>query len=215
MNKQKIKENKEDWLETWEMYKAIVLTESEDERKEREELEKLEKESEGEAPGFDGVTISEFDLDPMVGEIRLLSHNITGETMFPVYMLVIHHVDGEYMITPFGFLTIPATPGELGEIEDFEDDDRLQVLCTWNTRIVPKEILEQSWLISNGFLEISRKVHGHFRSLIRGLPFDHEISDQIGPPVEGKNDPTLEYQEFWKQQLSKLDDVCLNFPRNE
>ncbi|MGZ0654491.1 hypothetical protein ACWPKS_02700 [Coraliomargarita sp. W4R72] len=154
------------------------------------------------------VAIAAFDGAPKVGEIRLLSHAIAGETLRPIYVAVIHASEDEFLVMPFGRFPYPATPGE---VSTGIEDHRFDLACSWNARILPSSILEQSWSVGHIDDVLRAKLHAHFKALARGLDFESSLVDTIGPPLNHPEDPRWDYLEEEKTALQYLDEVCLEF----
>ena len=188
------------WMECWALHKALADVKPD-----------TDSDNSPESGIFD-LPIATFDALPEAGEIRLLSHEITGETPRPIYVAVIHHSEDEYLIIPFGRFPDPATQGE---IWTGVEDHRFDLACTWNARILPSGILEKSWNVGQVDNILRGKLHAHFKSLARGLNFEVSLLKDIGPPLHHPEDPRWDYLAEETDLLKHLDQVCLDYYAEE
>lgn len=192
------------WLRDWSIFRAL-------EDSERPDLETGEETTDFPISAFDGL--------PEVGDIRLLSHTIAGETSRPIYVAVVRQKTkaseeqaDQYLVLPFGIFSGPATPGEMST---GLDDPRFAVVQTWNGRFLERGVLASSWCVEKLSEDLCTRLHRHFRALIRGFEFDAEIDGALGPPLAHEEDPRWEYLETERALLSDLDATCRDSLREE
>lgn len=185
------------WLRDWSIFRSLGDSD-------RSDLETGEETTD--------FPISAFDESPEVGDIRLLSHEIAGETARPIYVAVVRQKTkaseeeaDQYLVLPFGIFSRPATPGEM---TTGLDDPRFAVVQTWNGRFLEKGVLAFSWCVEKLPVSLCNKLHRHFRALIRGFEFDADIDGALGPPLVHEEDPRWEYLEAERALLCDLDATC-------
>lgn len=185
----------EAWLQWWEMREETASDLADD-------LDVVEANE-----SYDASLVTGFDANPSEGEIRLLSHVITGETHRPIYVVVVAAwPESEFLVTPFAGAPVPSTPGE---ICTGLDDFRFGIAATWNARILPQEILESSWVVDELERDLVDLLFRHYRALIRGFEFDADIMPHTGPPILRSGDPRWTYLREEDDLLANLHAKCL------
>ena len=137
--------------------------------------------------------VREFDRPVAVGQVRLLSPELTSDTDRPVFVAVFGDWDeGEVLMAPFGPFSVPATTGEwlTGRTTPV-----LRVLEVWNARSVPNTALDESWLVDD-FAPAECKAAWHvFEHEAFRKPLAPEFEQQVGPPLVHPEDPRRRYQD--------------------
>lgn len=156
------------------------------------------------SPGGEAIRklVREFDRPVAVGQIRLLSPELTPDADRPVVVALFGDWDeGEVLIAPFSPFSVPATPGEwlTGRTTPV-----LRVLEVWNARSVPNAALEESWLVDD-FAAVECKAAWHvFEHEAFGKPLAPEFEQQVGPPLVHPEDPRRRYQDEEVALLAKF-----------
>lgn len=182
-----------DWLEQWQLWKSLadnnILPEDEQ--------------------GSDGppIAVAEYDGVPEVGDIRLLSRTVCGDTDRPIYMFVLKESKGEFLVVPAGRFDVPAFPDELAT----GLGERLEVACSFMARIIPAPLLESSWRVGTLSELLLKKLKSHHKSYFTGLPFEKELENDLGPPVYQPEDPRYEYWRNEAALFATLDAGCIQY----
>ncbi|MEI7819496.1 MAG: hypothetical protein WCK55_01160 [Verrucomicrobiota bacterium] len=146
--------------------------------------------------------VREFDRPVAVGQVRLLSPELTPDSDRPVFIAVFGEWDeAEVLIAPFSPFSVPATTGEwlTGRTTPV-----LQVLEVWNARSVPNAALEESWRV-DAFTDAECKGAWHvFEHDAFGKALDPEFEQQVGPPLVHPEDPRRRYQDEEVALLAKF-----------
>lgn len=146
--------------------------------------------------------VREFDRPVAVGQVRLLSPELTPDTDRPVFVAVFGDWDeGEVLMAPFSPFSVPATTGEwlTGRTTPV-----LRVLEVWNARSVPTAALEKSWRV-DAFKDTECKGAWHvFEHDAFGKVLAPEFERQVGPPLVHPDDPRRQYQDEEFALLAKF-----------
>ena len=132
-------------------------------------------------------------VQPEPGEIWLLPPSLTPDG--PRYVAVFGPPkDGYCVVIPFGLLSVPATPKELGLSRDYP----LAVLCLWNQTSIEAEQLAAGWHVG--------ALTDEERSAIATIDPDTRDSESrvragmcTGVPVRHPLDPRLEYMDVERE----------------
>jgi len=127
-----------------------------------------------------------------VGEIRLLHPTGDDSNERPLYFAVLDkQPDHMFLIAPFGCFAEPALPGEwLTGLKAMP----LRVLCLWNSRVVGKAMLSQSWRAGRMTTEKVWQAMDVYDHVKAKRPLSSVSPKDIGPPVKHPLDPRLQYQ---------------------
>lgn len=141
-----------------------------------------------------------FDHPIAVGQVRLLSSELTPDTDRPVFVAVFGDWDeGEVLMAPFSPFSVPATTGEWLTART---SPVLRVLQIWNTRTVPITALEKSWLVDD-FADVECKTAWQiFEHEALGKALASELEQQVGPPLVHPDDPRRQYLD---EEFARLD----------
>lgn len=137
--------------------------------------------------------VREFDRTVAVGQVRLLSPELTPDTDRPVFVAVFGDwAEGEVLMAPFSPFSIPATPGEwlTGRTTPV-----LQVLQVWNARSVPSASLAESWHVDDFTRQECKNAWLVFEHEAFGKALASELEQQVGPPLIHPDDPRRTYQD--------------------
>ena len=181
------------WLGEWEVFNKL--------RKADETAEENSETTKGESINAREL-ITQCNKPIQVGDLRLLSRRLIGETDMPAYVAVISDWEkGHWLIAPYGQLSEPATTGELlTERSDFG----LRVLCLWNAHTISSEDLSFSWLedrLTEKEIEESWAV---FRCIATGEDLPPNLLRRTGPPITHPEDPRIAYQEECRQMFTPI-----------
>jgi hypothetical protein len=133
-----------------------------------------------------------FDRPVAVGQVRLLSPELTPDTDRPVFVAVFGDWDeGEVLMAPFSPFSVPATAGEwlTGRTTPV-----LRVLEIWNARSVPTAALAESWLADDLTHAECKGAWHVFEHEALGKPLAPEFEQEVGPPLVHPEDPRRRYQ---------------------
>jgi hypothetical protein len=146
--------------------------------------------------------VREFDRSVAVGQVRLLSPELTPDTDRPVFVAVFGDWDeGEVLMAPFSPFSVPATTGEwlTGRSAPV-----LRVLEVWNARSVPYSALEESWLVDAWTDAECKGAWYVFEHEAFGKALPAEFEQEVGPPLVHPDDPRRKYQEEEVALLAKF-----------
>jgi len=147
-----------------------------------------------------------FDRPIAVGQVRLLSPELTPDTDRPVFVAVFGDWDeGEVLMAPFSPFSVPATAGEwlTGRTTPV-----LRVLEIWNARSVPDAALEKSWLVDD-FADAECKTAWHiFEHEALGKALAVDLEQQVGPPLVHPDDPRRQYLDEEFARLAKFQSIA-------
>jgi len=136
--------------------------------------------------------IKDFDKGLQVGQIRLLDPLIFEETRRPLYVALISEWDEDSFVTaPFGPFGDPATTTEW---LTGRQTSALRVLCLWNVRTLPNEILNRSWLVDDLTQAELDDAWTVFRHASTGVDLEDRLLAKVGCPITHPRDPRLDYQ---------------------
>lgn len=143
-----------------------------------------------------------FDRPIAVGQIRLLSSELTPDTDRPLFVAVFGDWDeGEVLIAPFSPFSVPAIPGEWLTART---TPVLRVLQIWNARTVPIAVLEKSWRVDD-FADKECETAWHiFEHEALGRELASEVEEQVGPPLVHADDPRRQYLDEEFERLALL-----------
>ena len=147
-----------------------------------------------------------FDRPVAVGQVRLLSPELTPDTDRPVFVAVFGDWDeGEVLMAPFSPFSMPATTGEwlTGRTTPV-----LRVLEIWNARSVPTAALEETWLVDDLTHAECKGAWQVFEHEALGKPLAPEVEQQVGPPLVHPEDPRRRYQDEEVAMLAKFQAVA-------
>lgn len=160
--------------------------------------ESAEASGSGEDDGREAALALVRDYDPGLeaGEIRLLRPGLLPRVSRPVYVALLQVLSGSrFVIAPFSRFSHPAVSGEW---LTGMSSPALRVLCIWNARVVPGELLAQSW--RTGRLDDVR----HDQALqVRAAHLDHtplapELDKDVGPPLSDFSEIRGDY--LWEER---------------
>lgn len=143
-----------------------------------------------------------FDRPVAVGQVRLLSPELTPDTDRPLFVAVFGDWDeGEVLMAPFSPFSVPATTGEwlTGRTTPV-----LRVLEIWNARSAPTAALEESWLVDDLTHAECKGAWHVFEHEAFGKPLAPEFEQQVGPPLVHPEDPRRRYQDEEVASLTKF-----------
>lgn len=125
------------------------------------------------------------------GQIRLLAPHVLPTVDRPVYIAVLTDPQANRcLLAPFSPFSVPAVPSEL---MTKRDEMFLRVLCLWNYRSVPVEIVGKSWIYDecdSPLLSDAWDVLHWFAAKVR-LP--KRLTQRVGPPLSHPLDPRHDY----------------------
>jgi hypothetical protein len=182
------------WLNEWALYLELHAIDAATREKER----------------WAGTT--PVDVIPAAGQIRLLPPVSTALRSRPVYVAVFQSEhDNCFLVAPYGRFAVPATPGELSTGRECA---AVRVLCLWNARGLPADVLKSTWLVDDmTSRELSEAMAVH-RNLKKRTGLPEGLDLRIGPPIFHPADPRRIYinreDAFWDAVLSE---TC-NLPRD-
>ena len=181
------------WLDEWEVYQKLLAIED-------EEFAELDSSKDGTSSSDDLLPdISPYDHTSInSGEIRVLSHHLSGNQDEPVYVAVISEWEDDWLVAPFSPFSEPASTGEMLTGIDICG---LRVLSLWNAHTVTQENLSFSWLDGSLEDQVRRDAWNVFRHVSLGEPLSAELALRIGPPINHPEDPRKTYQQ---EQASKM-----------
>ena len=140
-----------------------------------------------------------------VGDIRILSSRLIGETDLPVYVAVISEwEDGDWLFAPYCEFSEPATTGEL---LTGRSDFGLRVLCLWNAHTISSNDLSFSFLEDSMNEEERKEAWAVFRSVSVGDDLPANLENRVGPPITHPKDPRISYQEECKALMAPVRDL--------
>ncbi len=138
------------------------------------------------------VQIVSFDLDIQVGDIRLLSPQLTPNANRPVYVAVFKQWEDDLvLVAPFSPYSFAATRTEL----EFQDRTHaLQVLCPWNAHTIHPISIADSWLVDRLSETELADTWQVFRHAAVGYDLPEELVSRVGCPIMRIDDPRVAYQ---------------------
>ncbi len=125
------------------------------------------------------------------GDVRLLRPDTPTGLSRPRYFLVLHIVGARAVVVPFGRFSVPAIPGEWRTEHPAAP---LAILCLWNRRELPLELVERSWPVAQfgpEQLEIANRLADDAAPPEEAPP--PELAAQVGPPLRHPDDPRWRY----------------------
>jgi hypothetical protein len=155
--------------------------------------------------------VAPLDGEPpvCVGDIRLVSPEITGADRRPLWVAVLADAgDGDLWLAPFGRFAEPALPGELRLTRETPP---LRVLAVWAARRITAGSAGWSWLVDT-LTDAERReawaVHVHVQT---GAPLPEDLQERVGPPLCHPDDPRVVYRsretlaaDRWQRALRAL-----------
>lgn len=135
--------------------------------------------------------IAPFDPEPTPKDIRLLSPLLFGALSRPVYVAILARNAEWFIVAPFGPFLEPATKTEWAT---GRTEHALRVLCLWNSRTLPKEVIAQSWLVDRLELHEQKTAWAVFQHATRGTTLPEDLLSSVGCPITHPRDPRLQYQ---------------------
>jgi hypothetical protein len=132
------------------------------------------------------------DPAPEAGQIRLLSSAVLPSADRPVYVALLNDSGSNtLLVVPFGPFLEPATTTEW---LTGRDAGALSVLCLWNARTLPKEVLLRSWFVDTLTVPEQTDALAVFRHAATGADLEDRLLSQVGCTITKPNDPRLAYQ---------------------
>lgn len=179
------------WRELWELHWLLATKNHDDADETSSECHELDR-----AVLPEGL-IAPYETDPQTlkqGAIRLLAEELTNGHRPHVNVLVLGPWGGKesqsWLIAPYGPFSEPADESEL---KTGRDEPGLRVLCVWNARIVPSEVLLISWLLGEAEPDEVADALAVFRCHTGGEPLPIRLRPLVGPPILSKSDPRITY----------------------
>ena len=136
------------------------------------------------------------------GQIRLFQPVWSVAHQRLLYVAVIREDPPDsYLIAPFSRFTEPATPGEW---RTGRSQPGWRVLCLWNARALPADVVRRSWLVDRltDAERIAAEAVWSRQVVATDLP--GELLSQVGPPLSHPLDPRQAYLEEEKPVLDAL-----------
>lgn len=152
--------------------------------------------------GVPDVNLRPVDTAAFVGQIRLMHPQVIVQQARPLYFALLEErPKARYLVAPFSRFSEPATPFEL---YTEHDSAVLKVLCLWNSRVWPRSLVQQSWIVdelSDSDLDAACAVWRFCR--YRETP-PQETTHRCGPPLIHPEDPRWKYMAEEDKQLSQI-----------
>ena len=173
------------WFVEWRVRTAL----SGDETNEPQHVRVLQ------VPDLPPPMVRPFDTDPsgfVPGAVREAAGYATNDPTRGLRLLILADWgDGHSLVVPFSPFQEPASTGEFhtGRI-----DTPLAVLCPWNSRVVPIDLLRDSWWADTFDADEIEDARGAFRNCVMNEPLPPHLATRIGAPINDPSDPRVEYQ---------------------
>ena len=124
------------------------------------------------------------------GQVRLLRPRNRATWQMPVFVALLKKVGASaFLVAPFSRFAQPALPAEL---LTGRDEHPLRVLCLWNVRSVPRDVVDLSWYLdtlSPEEIASALAVYG----AAEGGPTPAALVGRTGPPLVHPEDPRRVY----------------------
>ena len=147
-------------------------------------------------------TISEFNSDLSVGQIRLWSSEMVENKDIPPYFAILAELeDDKYLTAPFSTLTLPADEGEMATCLDIPF---CEVLQCWNAQEVPADLVKRSWLVGEMPQYTTIAANALYRNLNEGESLPENFNYLRGGAILDPFDPRISYLEESKEQFAPL-----------
>jgi hypothetical protein len=137
--------------------------------------------------------VAPFAYELAKGQIRLMDPLLFVEFRRPIYVaLIAEWGPNSFLTSPFGPCLEPATKAEwlTGRPEH-----ALRVLCLWNARTLPVEVLQRSWHVDDLTPQQLQDAWQVFCHATTGAELEDRLLVQVGCPITHPRDPRLAYQE--------------------
>ena len=135
--------------------------------------------------------IAPFDPEPIPRDVRLLSPLLFEACNRPVYVAILARKVDWFIVAPFGPFLEPATKTEW---DTGRTDLPLRVLCLWNARTLPAEIIAQSWVVDTLAPNEQQAAWAVFQHATRGVALSEDLLGSVGCPITHPRDPRIQYQ---------------------
>jgi hypothetical protein len=136
--------------------------------------------------------VAPFDPELVKGQIRLMDPLLFVEFRRPIYVALIGEWGpNSFLTAPFGPILEPATKTEwlTGHPEH-----ALRVLCLWNARTMPAEVLKRSWYVDDLAAQELQDAWQVFRHAATGADLEDRLLTQVGCAIVHPRDSRLQYQ---------------------
>lgn len=166
--------NSNNWQTLWDVYLATGVEDNFTPINKPKTLEQLKDVAKVNKQGF--------HQEVEIGQMRLLSHHVLGDTIIPMFVLVLSKWDDEqWLVMPFSKFPVPSTSGEF--LTGMEETD-FSCLQAWNTRTCPNEALLCSWNSGTAPQNVIDDAFDLFRFTMIGEPeLPKELEDRTGMPL--------------------------------
>lgn len=174
------------WLFEWRLARAMEAV------GEKEESPRVTADEPGAGRMGWPVASVELEAPPTVGQIRLMSPELTGRDEGPLHVgLLAEPTPGQWWIAPFGRFSVAALPGEL-ELD--RESIPLRVCCVWNARTLSAAVVAISWVVDTltpAECADAREVLAHLETQ---APLPAPLRRRTGPPLLHPDDPRVAYR---------------------
>jgi hypothetical protein len=146
--------------------------------------------------------VAPFAHELVKGQIRLMDPLLFVEFRRPIYVaLIARWGPNSFISAPFGPFLEPATKAEwlTGRTEH-----ALCVLCLWNARTLPVEVLRRSWHVDDLTAQELQDAWQVFRHAATGAELEDRLLTQVGCPIVHRRDPRIAYQQEEASLLASL-----------
>jgi hypothetical protein len=154
-------------------------------------------------PDLPPPMVRPFDTDPsgfVPGAVREAAGYATNDPTRGLRLLILADWgDGHSLVVPFSPFQEPASTGEIhtGRI-----DTPLAVLCPWNSRVVPIDLLRDTWWADTFDADEIEDARCAFRNCVMDEPLPPQLATRIGAPINDPGDPRVEYQTIETQIMA-------------
>jgi len=134
---------------------------------------------------------ADVDLPPETGHVRLLYPHDRAAWHVPIFVALLRKVGASaFLVAPFSRFAEPATPSELATGRSAAP---LRVLCLWNARDVPRNVIDPSWYVDTLSAEEIEHALAIYDCAEDGGAPPTELVQHIGPPLIHPEDPRRTY----------------------
>lgn len=124
------------------------------------------------------------------GQVRLLHPGNRGAWHMPVFVALLKKVGASaFLVAPFSRFAEPALPAELLTGREAHP---LRVLCLWNARSVPRDVVDPGWYVDTLAPEEIESALA-VCSAAEGGPLPAGLAGRTGPPLVHPEDPRQVY----------------------
>ena len=201
------KERLDRWLSEWKIDR-ILIDEGEREKRNEVSLSPASASRLTDTQGPTGQDVKDMiapvskEPDMESGQIRLLSPDISGAECRPVYLAVLNEPKpGAFLAAPYSRFAEPATDGEL---LTGRQDSCLRVLCLWNARHVPKEVIEKSWSVDKLTDDEVSSALAVIDCITNEMALPADLKERVGSPVQHPLDPRHLYQQEEMEMMETI-----------